>query len=53
MSPLKGFGSRKVNLSTNAFPFGTPDGPAALLALAANLPLGALSDGNEAGPQGP
>lgn len=41
--PLPGFNSQKVNLSPEAFPAGIPDGPLALAAFAANLPLLGLS----------
>jgi uncharacterized membrane protein len=37
--PIPGFDSDKVNTSTNAYRFGTPDGPLAIAGLAANLPL--------------
>jgi|GEM_PF-3635545 len=37
--PLRGFDSKKVNLSSTAFPLGVPDGVLSLASFVANVPL--------------
>jgi hypothetical protein len=46
--PLKGFDSDKVNASHDSYRLGLPDGPLAVLAFAANLPLAAAAGADRA-----
>ena len=46
--PIRGFDSRKVNLSQEAYVFGMRDGPLALAGFVANIPLASLGPADRA-----